>query len=64
LLTGPKHNEGGIDTQFGELEGGEFVVNRDATQTFLPLLEKINAMGSGSGELNNLSASAESVINQ
>jgi hypothetical protein len=64
LLTGPKHDEGGIMTPFGQLEGGEYVVNRDATQAFLPLLEKINSMGSGSGALNNLSSSAESVINQ
>ena len=64
LLTGPQHNEGGIDTQFGQLEGGEFVVNRSATAAFLPLLDKINSMGSGSGALNNLSSSAESVLGQ
>jgi limonene-1,2-epoxide hydrolase len=64
LLTGPQHNEGGIDTEFGQLEGGEFVVNRSATAAFLPLLDKINSMGSGSGALNNLSSSAESAIAQ
>jgi hypothetical protein len=47
-------------TPFGELEGGEFVVNRSATASFLPLLNQINGMGSGSGAPNNLSASAES----
>lgn len=64
LLNGPKHEEGGIPTEFGQLEGGEFVVNRSATAAFLPLLDKINSMGSGSGALTNTSSSAESVINQ
>jgi len=64
LLNGPKHDEGGIPTEFGQLEGGEFVVNRSATAAFLPLLDKINSMGSGSGALNNLSSSAESVLGQ
>jgi hypothetical protein len=59
LLMGRKHDEGGIMTPFGQLEGGEYVVNRDATQAFLPLLEKINSMGSGSGAPNNLSSGAE-----
>jgi hypothetical protein len=59
-LEGRKHSEGGIATQFGELEGGEFVVNRQATNSFLPMLEKINSMGSGSGQQNNMSTTAES----
>jgi len=64
LLMGRKHSEGGIATPYGELEGGEFVVNRDATASFLPMLEKINSMGSGSGAPNNLSASAEQYVNK
>lgn len=31
----------------GELEGGEFVVNRKSTASFLPLLSSINEMGAG-----------------
>ena len=46
-------------TSLGELEGGEFVVNRDATNKFLPTLQRINSMGSGSGAPNNLSSGAE-----
>ena len=64
LLMGRKHNEGGIMTPFGQLEGGEYVVNRDATQAFLPLLEKINSMGSGSGAPNNLSTNSEVNLRQ
>ena len=45
LLTGRSHNLGGIRTSMGELEGGEFVVNRRATANFLPLLESINSLG-------------------
>jgi hypothetical protein len=45
LLMGNSHNMGGIRTAMGELEGGEFVVNRRATANFLPLLESINSLG-------------------
>ena len=62
LLTGRKHAEGGIPSAFGELEGGEYVVNRSATEAFLPLLEKINGMGKGSGAPNNLSVVGEQNI--
>jgi hypothetical protein len=64
LLTGRKHAEGGIPTAFGELEGGEYVVNRQATEAFLPLLDKINGMGSGSGAPNNLSVAGEQAVAQ
>ena len=64
LLTGRKHAEGGIPTAFGELEGGEYVVNRSATEAFLPLLEKINGMGKGSGAPNNLSVAGEQAVAQ
>lgn len=49
VLGGPTHDMGGIRTAFGELEGGEFVVNRRATANFLPLLEMINAQGNIAG---------------
>lgn len=45
LLGGPSHDLGGIKTSLGELEGGEFVVNRRATMDFMPLLNQINATG-------------------
>lgn len=50
LLDGPSHSQGGIKTPFGELEGGEYVVNRNSTTSFLPLLEKINDMGLGESQ--------------
>jgi len=49
LLTGRSHNMGGIRTSMGELEGGEFVMNRRATANFLPLLESINSIGNTTG---------------
>jgi hypothetical protein len=45
LLSGRSHDLGGIRTSMGELEGGEFVMNRRATANFLPLLEAINSLG-------------------
>jgi hypothetical protein len=45
LLTGPSHSQGGIKTRLGELEGGEFVINRRSTASFLPLLNAINSTG-------------------
>ena len=49
LLGGPSHDMGGIKTSMGELEGGEFMVNRRATANFLPLLNQINASGNTPG---------------
>lgn len=49
LLTGRSHNLGGIKTSMGELEGGEFVMNRRATANFLPLLQAINSQGNTPG---------------
>ena len=49
LLLGPSHDLGGIRTTMGELEGGEFVMNRRATANFLPLLNQINALGNTPG---------------
>lgn len=45
LLVGPSHDEGGIKSPYGELEGGEFVVNKRSTQSFMPLLSAINKAG-------------------
>ena len=45
LLDGRSHSQGGIKTPYGELEGGEFVINKRSTQSFLPLLAAINASG-------------------
>lgn len=49
ILQGKSHNMGGIRTSMGELEGGEFVVNRRATANFLPLLDAINSAGNNKG---------------
>lgn len=45
LLSGPSHAQGGVKTRFGELEGGEYVVNKRSTQSFMPLLSAINEVG-------------------
>ena len=72
LLGGRLHKEGGVMSPFGELEGGEFVVNRASTANFLPMLESINAMGQGSEaprgnissqqEINNLQQGSQPII--
>jgi len=49
ILIGKSHNLGGIRTSMGELEGGEFVVNRRSTANFLPILEAINDIGNAKG---------------
>ena len=49
MLQGPGHDLGGIRTSMGELEGGEFVVNRRSAANFLPLLESINSLGNTPG---------------
>jgi hypothetical protein len=47
VLQGPLHAMGGIATPFGELEGGEYVVNRASTMMMRPTLDRINALGGG-----------------
>ena len=47
VTQGPRHSEGGIPTRFGELEGGEAVINRRSTAAFRPLLSAINEAGGG-----------------
>lgn len=47
MLVGARHSEGGIPVgNTGiEVEGGEYVVNRKATEQYLPLIEAINNQG-------------------
>jgi len=51
LLMGASHDSGGIQTGFGQLEGGEFVMNRRSTANFLPLLNTLNSMGNTPGPM-------------
>ena len=47
ILDGASHANGGIQTPFGELEGGEAVINKNSTRMFAPLLSQINEAGGG-----------------
>lgn len=47
ILKGPSHANGGILTQYGELEGGEMVVNKRSTAMYPELLSAINTAGGG-----------------
>lgn len=47
VLSGASHAQGGIKTPFGELEGGEAVINKRSTSMFAPLLSSINQAGGG-----------------
>jgi hypothetical protein len=47
LLKGASHEQGGIATPFGEMEGGEAVINKNSTKKFAPILSAINQMGGG-----------------
>jgi hypothetical protein len=47
ILNGASHSQGGIATPFGELEGGEAVINKNSTRLFSPLLSAINEAGGG-----------------
>jgi len=42
LLQGPSHAEGGIKTKFGEMEGGEAVINKKSTAKHMGILSRIN----------------------
>ena len=53
LLTGRRHAQGGIVTPMGEMEGGEFVINRQSTASFLPLLESINSLGNSTSNVSS-----------
>lgn len=47
LLSGPSHAAGGIKTRFGELEGGEAVINKRSTMMYGGMLSAINTIGGG-----------------
>lgn len=45
FIEGPSHKEGGVPILGTSIavEGGEYVINKEATANFLPILEKINS---------------------
>ena len=50
LVVGPSHSDGGVYASVAngpdvELEGGEFIINKEATEDFLPLIKQINDIG-------------------
>lgn len=47
ILSGPSHAYGGIKTPYGELEGGEAVINKRSSSMFGGLLSAINEAGGG-----------------
>ena len=47
ILSGPSHANGGIKTPFGELEGGEAVINKKSTKKYGGILSAINEAGGG-----------------
>lgn len=47
ILDGASHAQGGIQTRFGELEGGEAIINKRSTAMFAPLLSSLNEAGGG-----------------
>jgi len=61
LLTGPSHSSGGIKTRMGELEGGEFVINKRSTSSFLPMLNAINSAGNSKYENGGMTASMDAI---
>lgn len=61
LLSGPSHEEGGIKTRMGELEGGEFVINKRSAQSFLPLLTAINSTGNRKYAEGGMTASMDQI---
>jgi hypothetical protein len=61
LLDGPSHARGGIKTSFGELEGGEYVINKRSTASFLPLLTAINSAGNRKYEQGGMMANMDTI---
>lgn len=61
LLEGPSHARGGIKTSFGELEGGEYVINKRSTASFLPLLTAINSVGNRKYQDGGMMANMDTV---
>lgn len=47
ILEGAGHEHGGIKTPFGEMEGGEAVINKTSTELFRSELSTINQAGGG-----------------
>ena len=47
VLNGASHAQGGIPTPYGELEGGEAVINKKSTSMFKPILSALNQAGGG-----------------
>ena len=47
ITYGPSHAQGGIPTRYGELEGGEAVINKRSTSMFAGELSRINQAGGG-----------------
>jgi hypothetical protein len=47
ILQGNSHANGGIQTAFGELEGGEAIINKKSTKLFRPILSALNTSGGG-----------------
>ena len=47
ILNGPSHSQGGIRTPFGEMEGGEAIINKTSTSLFKKELSVINEAGGG-----------------
>lgn len=47
ILEGASHEHGGIKTPFGEMEGGEAVINKTSTELFKNELSTINQAGGG-----------------
>jgi hypothetical protein len=62
LINGPSHDRGGVRTFAGELEGGEFIVNKKATMDFLPLLERINDQGNQNASMASTPQSMQQPI--
>ena len=47
ITYGPSHANGGIPTRYGELEGGEAVINKRSTAMFKDQLSQLNQAGGG-----------------
>jgi len=47
ILNGPSHAQGGIATLYGELEGGEAIINKRSTEKYAPILSAVNEAEGG-----------------
>jgi hypothetical protein len=68
VLQGNSHTNGGIQTVFGELEGGEAIINKKSTKLFRPILSEINAAGGGAsfatGGITNAGMNLDGLISE